>query len=401
MVKTRITSRVVEQAKHREDGPLRQILFDDHDTGLGLRLYESGKKSWVFQYGPRSRRRLKVLGRVPSMTVAQARDAARSQRELLRQGVDPIESAREDREAATPTRVGDLLDKYRESRVEDKKSKRDIERRIEVRIRPAIGRVRLDDPGLSEKMERLYREVGEGHPYEANRLLALMHTVFNFAKGRKLFPSDQPNPAYIRASDRFREQLRKDQRTISDEEFVRLVAEIEKEEDLSIKTGFKLLLATGCRKREILSARWENIDFDTKTLRLPDAKTGARPVPLSDYALELLQELRRESHSISGFVFPSPTKPGVPRDDVRKPWNRIREAAGCADIQIKDFRHWTATRVAMDNRNNPAAAQAALGHKNFQTTLRYIDPAQPARDAINKLGDSLRPSSEVTGRLIS
>ncbi len=87
-VKQKLTLPVVKRARFRQGGPSRQIIFDSEYSGLGMRLYPSGRKSWVFQYGPPHRRRLMVLGRLPSMTIAGAREAARGAIEERRQGKD-------------------------------------------------------------------------------------------------------------------------------------------------------------------------------------------------------------------------------------------------------------------------------------------------------------------------
>ena len=50
-------------------------------------------------------------------------------------------------------------------------------------------------------------------------------------------------------------------------------------------------MLTGCRKNEILALRWEDVVLDENELRLPDAKTGARVVPLSPLAVKLLSGL--------------------------------------------------------------------------------------------------------------
>ena len=378
-VKQKITQPLVRGARFRMDGPSRQIIFDSEDSGLGLRLYPSGQRSWVFQYGPPHRRRLMVLGRLPSMTLTSAREAARDAIEERRKGEDPLEKRRE---RQSPRLVSDLLDEYLTARVPGKKSHTAIERRIKAIIRPALGRLPIEDDRMGERVERLYREIGETKPYSANRTLALIHTIFNFAKQRRLFPSDRPNPAFIPASDRYRETRRK--RTINDEELARLLEEIENEE-IFVRTALLLLLATGCRKREILHARWEQVDLEEGSLKLPDAKTGPRPVALSAWAVELLRFLPKSS---SGFLFPSPKKPGVPMSDLFHRWKKIRKKAGCADVRIHDLRHAVATRLA---KENPAqVAQAALGHQDIRTTLGYIDPTEPARAALDRLGESLR-----------
>ena len=272
-VKQKLTLPIAKRAKYDQGGPSRQIIFDSEYSGLGLRLYPSGRKSWVFQFGPPRRRRLMVLGRLPSMSLAGAREAASDAIEERRKGGDPLEKHRE---RQNPRLMNDLLDEYLKTRVSAKKSAVDMQRRIRVDIRPALGHLPIEDDRMGERAERLYLEIGEAKPYSANRTLSLLHTIFQYAKQRRLFPSDRPNPASIPAEDRYRETRRT--RTISDSELARLLEEIEKEE-IFVRTALKLLLATGCRKREILHARWDQVDLVEGTLRLPDAKTGPRRPP--------------------------------------------------------------------------------------------------------------------------
>jgi len=52
-------------------------------------------------------------------------------------------------------------------------------------------------------------------------------------------------------------------------------------------------MLTGFRKSEILSLRWEWVDFERSCLRLPESKTGAKVVPLASSAMKLLSELPR------------------------------------------------------------------------------------------------------------
>src|SRR5260370_3689 len=69
----------------------------------------------------------------------------------------------------------------------------------------------------------------------------------------------------------------------------------------------RLLLLTGCRKSEILSLRWDWVDFECGLMRLADSKSGAKVVPLAAAAVELLGKLPRSS----GYVLPAAKGGGV------------------------------------------------------------------------------------------
>jgi integrase len=55
----------------------------------------------------------------------------------------------------------------------------------------------------------------------------------------------------------------------------------------------RLLILTGCRLGEIMTLKWEYVDFADKVLRLPDSKTGAKVVHLGQPAVEVLQKIER------------------------------------------------------------------------------------------------------------
>ena len=59
--------------------------------------------------------------------------------------------------------------------------------------------------------------------------------------------------------------------------------------------AIRLLMLTGCRKNEIVKLKWKDVDVDAGEIRIPDGKTGARLVPLSPAAAEVLSGLPRKA----------------------------------------------------------------------------------------------------------
>src|SRR5262249_49451914 len=92
----------------------------------------------------------------------------------------------------------------------------------------------------------------------------------------------------------YQEQHR--QHTLTDAEVRTLWGELDRIEAAGQAVPFaqaiKLLLLTGCRLNEVLSARWNWLDFDRQLVRLPDSKTGARDVHLPDDAMVILRSCR-------------------------------------------------------------------------------------------------------------
>src|SRR5262249_28479023 len=100
--------------------------------------------------------------------------------------------------------------------------------------------------------------------------------------------------------------------------------------------AIRLLVLTGARLREILGAKWEQVDFEREILFLPDSKTGRKPLYLNAPALEVLANLPRlagNAHVIPGL------KDGTSRADLKKPWAAVTKAAGVESLRIQDLRH--------------------------------------------------------------
>jgi integrase len=129
--------------------------------------------------------------------------------------------------------------------------------------------------------------------------------------------------------------------------------------------AIRLLLLTGCRKGEILSLRWEWVDFGRGCLRLPDSKTGAKTVPVASAALELLAGLPHRS----GFVLPAGKGQGH-YTGLQKDWERVRERAGLAGVRVHDLRHSFAS-FAIAGGDTLFMVGKVLGHKQARTTEAY------------------------------
>ena len=90
---------------------------------------------------------------------------------------------------------------------------------------------------------------------------------------------------------------------------------------MSAQTGalWALLLGTGCRLGEIMTLKWDYIDFDERALRLPDSKTGKKVVHLGAPAVEYLRDAQRIDGNpwvITGTLTPAYSSNlvfGVPR----------------------------------------------------------------------------------------
>ena len=180
-------------------------------------------------------------------------------------------------------------------------------------------------------------------PYQANRVLEIQSKIFNLAElwGWR---GDKGNPC--RHVRKYKEQKR--ERFLSDEEFRRLgevVNEMEVRGSVTVyeAAAIRLLMLTGCRKNEIVKLKWKDVDINAGEIRIPDGKTGARLVPLSPAAAEVLSGLPRKARRPWVILG---TRSGRYLGDLQPAWERTRERAGLDDVRIHDLRHSCATRPA-------------------------------------------------------
>ena len=109
----------------------------------------------------------------------------------------------------------------------------------------------------------------------------ILSAMYKLACEWGIVPEGLSNPC--RSLMKYPEHKR--ERFLTDEEFIRLgeaLDEVEAGSGASAPAvaAIRLLALTGCRRSEILSLRWEDVALEESELKLPDAKTGARAVPL-------------------------------------------------------------------------------------------------------------------------
>ena len=243
------------------------------------------------------------------------------------------------------------------------------------RLLPELGEVPVAAVGREHAASLHYRLCRT--PYAANRAIEVLGNLIGLAEERGLRRAGG-NPCRFVA--RYRERRR--ERFLSDEEFRRLGGVLEEAGDGAVRgvspgaaAALRLLALTGCRRSEILSLRWQDVDAEAGELRLPDSKTGARLVPLSPAAMNVLSSLPREpGHP---WVIPG-RKPGAPLRNLHAPWKIVRARAGLDDVRIHDLRHSFASRALALGESLPMIGKL-LGHRRVRTTARY---AHLARDSV-------------------
>jgi len=167
----------------------------------------------------------------------------------------------------------------------------------------------------------------------------------------------------------------------------RLKQAVDASSSTQLKYVVALLLLTGCRKRELLDAKWEEFDLGRQTWRIPMSKSGkSRHVPLSDAALKVLAELPRWPDC--PFLLPNPEtlKPFV---SIFHSWNTARKEAGLPDLRMHDLRHSAASNMVNSGQSLYIVAKV-LGHAQMSTTQRYAHLSnETLLAAVNAAADTM------------
>ena len=329
----RLTKRTIDAATYTGTGNARCMLWDEDPPGFGLRLFPSGKRSFVLSYRVNNRKRMVTLGAYGALTLDQARKLARRELAKVEAGTaDPLE---ERQKATRGETVAELCAAYMDRHGNAKKTSGDDQRRIDRYILPAWSNLKAAAIKRAD-VAALHSRIGKaGKPYEANRVLALLSKMFELGRRWGYVPEDHVNPA--RDIDRFKEAKR--DRWITPEELPHLAAAINAEPNESARFGLWLYLLTGARKSELLHARWEDVDEARAELRIADTKAGrTHYIPLSGAALALLRKIPRRPGN--PYILPgkgpreatTAAKAAAPAPlvNISKPWNRVRTAATLA-----------------------------------------------------------------------
>ena len=273
--------------------------------------------------------------------------------------------------------------------------------KIENHIKPILGSKRVALV-TRQDVERLHLAVAAGQTARraktrkhglsrvrggkgaANSVIVTLSAAFGFAVLRRI---RDDNPAF--RLRRF--PGRKMERFLSPIELGRLGEALAAAEALGVENPYaiaaiRLLILTGCRKSEILTARRDWVDTWHRCLRLPDSKTGAKVVHLGAAALKLIEGVAEVPGNPNLF----PGKAGAGQlNDIQKPWERIRGAAGLDDVRIHDLRHSFAS-LGVTNGDSLYVVGALLGHRSEKTTQRYAHLADhPVKGAADRISQEM------------
>jgi integrase len=319
-----LTDKALEKADPGRDPNGRLEIWDTYLPGFGYRATQRGKGSFFVMYRLKGQRRRMTVGRYPVLSLAEARDLGKHALSLVQEGTDPEEhiaalraaeqAAEHDRHAAEEQAKKDA-DHRRFERIAaehirkhhrgvargntpkeppNNRSWREVERVFKVYVLPRWGDRDIATIRRSDVAQLIKDVLVENGPVMANRVLAHIRKLFNWAMLQpELIDILEASPV-VRGMAPSVETAR--DRFLSPEEIAWLWAATQ---EIGYPFGpcVQLLLVTGQRRDEVASMRWEQLDLDNRLWTLPAQSTKAKrrhEVPLSDLALTIIERIPQQ-----------------------------------------------------------------------------------------------------------
>ncbi len=282
-----------------------------HINGLYLQVSKSGTKSWIYRYQLRGKRHEIGLGSIKNKILSEAAKAAEEYNEKKKQGIDPKTHKITLQRTADTTAEWTFkrcVDKYIETHSPAWKNSKHIsqwENTLETYAVPVFGHLPVDQVNTALVLEVL-EPIWHTKTETASRLRGRIENVLSWSIVRGY--REGPNPAIWRGHLSMllpqRSKIQKVRHFSAlpysvINEFMNL---IKQHESISAK-ALKLLILTASRTNEIIGAKWEEFDMDTKVWTIKAKRMKAERdhrEPLSIQAIQLLSNLDQ----INEWVFP-------------------------------------------------------------------------------------------------
>jgi len=317
------------------------------------------------------------IGRTTDISLADARKKAKALKAEIALGADPHAEAKARK--AVPT-FSEFFEEHYLPYVKPRKRswKRDDEL-YRLRIKKVFGQVRLNQ--ISRQQVQSFHtdllEEGLAHA-TADLHLKLIKHACNLAIDWGMLT--EKNPA---ARIPLFNVDNKVENYLKEAQLESLLTVLHTDENRPVCLIALLLISTGCRLNEILSAKWLQIDRVNRVFRVEAINSKSkrvRSIPLNDSALEVLDQLDTEGKFEHLFINKQTEKPYT---TIMKVWTRLRSKAGLPHLRIHDLRHQFASFLVNSGRTIFEVSQL-LGHSDSKVTARYAHlSSKTLQDASN------------------
>ncbi len=362
--------------------------------GFGVRVTAAGAKAFVLNYRLRGREHRFTIGAYPDWSVLKAVREARSLRQRIDRGENPIEDRTPSPATAT---VASMLDDFVAQHVRNKnqplRSADEYESAFKRLVKPRIGKLGIYEVRRSHVIKMLDEIEDANGPVMADRTLAYLRKAFNWYAIR----DDQFSAPVVRGMGRIKPKDRARTRVLSDEE-IRTIWPV-LEEAGTYGSFVRMLLLSAQRHSEVARMSHREIDADGIWTIPAERYKTKRPnfVPLSKAALALIEG--QQKFNDCQYVFPTSAKTPYSRSGkskakldkavfaaMRKQAKKGTKVEPIPNWTLHDLRR-TAKTLMVRAGVRPDISERVLGHviAGVEGTYDRHSYADEKRDALEKL----------------
>jgi integrase len=268
--------------------------------GLYLQITPTGVKSWVLRFERNGHERMLGLGTLRDFSLKEARERTRRARQLLADGVDPIEAKRAQRVVPTLT-FRQAVEAYAKLHEQKWTARRpQFLSSLRQHAFPILGDLPLpaiDTPAVLRVIQPIWTSKTE----TASRVRQRIEAVLDWATVSGHRPKGE-NPA--RWKGHLAMILPSPGAIAKVQHHGAFMGELRSREGVTAR-ALEFAILTAARTNEVIGARWSEVDLDAATWTIPAARmkmTREHRVPLAEPALDLLRGLYTEANNDSIFI---------------------------------------------------------------------------------------------------
>ena len=371
----------VKRLKHSGKGRNQTVAVGGVD-GLLMQMTPINGRSWLLRCKIGDKRRNLGLGGYPDVTLAQARERARDARDLIWQGIDPVEHRKASRAALlTAQRRGlsfdDAMERYLEGKLqefENAKHRKQWRATLDKYAIPTLGKMLVAEIDVSD-VKRTLEPIWATKTETASRLRGRIEAVLAWATVAGHRSGDNPArwkgnlDAILPKPSKLAKVVHHPALSIDDA--ASWFSEVQGRDGFAAR-ALEFMAMVAARSGEVRGAVWSEMDLDTAVWTIPSERMKARSehrVPLTNEAVNLLKHLDRLAGS--ELVFPAPRggelsdaalSACMKRIHAAKPDSYLDRQSGRPAVPHglrSTFRDWAAERTEYPRE----MAEIALAHK--------------------------------------
>ena len=372
-------------------GKRREEMVDSVVPGLFIevRAVSQGQGTYYYRYRDfNSHTQTKKLGRTTDINLAEARNQAKALRAEVALGANP--RAEEKARKLVITFDTFFTEHYLPFVIPRKRSWDRDEELYRLRISKKYGAKKLSEVTKLQVQNFQAELLAEGlAPATANHHVKLIRRMLNLAVDWEMLEKNPVSRVSMLA------EMNQKERYLSEEELARLVQVLKTDSCRSVCLIILLLMSTGARLNEVLSATWDQVDKERKIWRIPASNSKSkrlRTVPLNESAFDVINQLETEGNFDHLFINLKTNKPFV---SIHKVWDKLRAKAHLPEMRIHDARHFFCSALASSGRTL-YEIQTLAGHSDPKTTMRYAAVSSKAlHSASSTASDIIKGAMKV------